>query len=384
MDLDFTEEQNMLRDTLRGLCEQYCDVAVIRKLEDDPVGYPSDLWTQMGQLGVIGLMLPASHGGGEQSALEGAIVFEELGRALVPTPLFASAIMTGGALARAGSSAQQSAWLPGIATGKTIGTPAWLEPKGGFGPRGVQLAATTDGEYVRLTGEKRHVLFASAAELLLVLARTGAGETDVDLFLVDPHAPGITMTQQYSMASDTQYHVAFDDVRIPASDRVGAPGSGWATWDATMHDGLIMLAAQAAGGAARALDMTVDYAKTRTQFDKPLGAFQAISHYLADGSTEIDGAQTLVYEAAWAHAAGKSVARLAPMAKVFACRTFRNVTAMAQQVHGGIGFTVEFDIQLFFRRAKQLQIAWWDTRYLEELVAATVLDGDAPVRLSAF
>ncbi len=384
MDLDFTEEQNMLRDTVRGLCEQYCDVAVVRKLEDDPTGYPRDLWTKMGELGVIGLMLPEAHGGGAQSALEGAIVFEEIGRALAPTPLFASAIMTGGVLARAGSGEQQAAWLPKIAAGTAIGTPAWLEPKGGFGPRGVQLVATPDGDSVRLTGEKRHVLFASAADRLLVLARTGANDTDVDLFLVDPNAPGVTLTQQYSMASDTQYHVAFNDVRVPMSDRIGAAGSGWATWDATMHQGIIMLAAEAAGGAGRALEMTVDYAKTRTQFDKPLGAFQAISHYLADGSTEVDGAQTLVSEAAWAHAAGKSVARLAPMAKLFACRTFRSVTAMAQQVHGGIGFTIEFDIQLFFRRAKQQQISWWDTRYLEELVAAAVLDGDAPIRLSAF
>jgi len=384
MDLEFTEEQNMLRDTVRGLCEQYCDVAVVRKLEDDPTGYPRDLWTKMGELGVIGLMLPEAHGGGAQTALEGAIVFEEIGRALAPTPLFVSGVMTGGALARAGSNEQQSAWLPKIAAGSAIGTPAWLEPKGGFGPRGVQLAATPDGDSVRLTGEKRHVLFASAADRLLVLARTGTNDTDVDLFLVDPSAPGVTLTQQYSMASDTQYLVAFDDVRVPVSDRIGAAGSGWATWDTTMHHGIIMLAAQAAGGAARALDMTVDYAKTRTQFDKPLGAFQAISHYLADGSTEIDGAQTLVSEAAWAHASEKSVARLAPMAKLFACRTFRNVTAMAQQVHGGIGFTIEFDIQLFFRRAKQLQVSWWDTRYLEELVAAAVLDGDAPIRLSAF
>jgi alkylation response protein AidB-like acyl-CoA dehydrogenase len=384
MDLEFTEEQNMLRDTVRGLCEQLCPPAVVRKHEDDPTGYPQDLWQQMGALGVIGLMLPSRHGGGEQSALEGAIVFEELGRALAPAPLLVSGVLGGGALALAGSSAQQATWLPRVASGAAIVTPAWLEPHGGFGPQGVQLRAAADGADVRLSGTKRHVLFARAAERLLVLARTGDAVTDVDLFLVDPDAPGVTLTQQLSMASDTQYQVTFDDVRIPVADRIGAPGTGWATWDAVMHDGIIMLGAQAAGGAARALEMTVDFAKTRKQFDKPLGAFQAISHYLADGSTTIDGARMLVYEAAWARAAGKSVARLAPMAKLFACRTYRDVTAMAQQVHGGIGFTVEFDIQLFFRRAKQLQITWWDTRYLEELIAATVLDGDAPVRLSTF
>jgi alkylation response protein AidB-like acyl-CoA dehydrogenase len=125
----------------------------------------------------------------------------------------------------------------------------------------------------------------------------------------------------------------------------------------------------------------VQYAKDRKQFDKPLGAFQAISHYLADAATAVDGGKTLVYEAAWARAAGRSAARLAPMAKLFACQTWRDVTAMCQQVWGGVGFTLEYDIQLYFRRAKQLQITWWDTRYLEELVAASVLDdGAAPLR----
>jgi alkylation response protein AidB-like acyl-CoA dehydrogenase len=147
-----------------------------------------------------------------------------------------------------------------------------------------------------------------------------------------------------------------------------------------MHDGIIMLAAQAIGGAQRALEITVEFAKEREQFDKPLGAFQAIAHYLADASTTVDGGTTLVYEAAWARARGASVRRLAPMAKLFACQTYRDVTAMAQQVHGGIGFTVEYDIQLYFRRAKQLQISWWDTDYLEELVARAVLDPAAPAQ----
>jgi len=131
------------------------------------------------------------------------------------------------------------------------------------------------------------------------------------------------------------------------------------------------------GGADKALEITNQYAKDRKQFDKPLGAFQAISHYLADAVTAIDGGRTLVYEAAWARSEGKDIARLAPMAKLFACQTYRDMTAMCQQVWGGVGFTIEYDIQLFFRRAKQLQITWWDTRYLEELIAADVLDRSA-------
>jgi alkylation response protein AidB-like acyl-CoA dehydrogenase len=212
------------------------------------------------------------------------------------------------------------------------------------------------------------------ANALLVLARSGPAATDIDILLVDPQTPGISMTQQMTLAADTQYQVVFDDVLVPASARVGVPGTGWATWNGVMHDGIIMLAAQAMGGAERALEITVQYSKDREQFDKPIGAFQAISHYLADGTTLVSGGKTLVYEAAWARAAGKPIDRLAPMAKMFACKTYRDVTAMCVQVHGGYGFTVDFDIQLFFRRAKQLQLSWWDTHYLEQLIAAAVLD----------
>jgi alkylation response protein AidB-like acyl-CoA dehydrogenase len=144
-----------------------------------------------------------------------------------------------------------------------------------------------------------------------------------------------------------------------------------------MQDGIVLLAAQAMGGAERALEITVQYAKERKQFDKPLGAFQAISHYLADASTRIDGGKNLVYEAAWASASGRDAAQLAAMAKLFACQTYRDVTAMCQQVWGGVGFTIEYDIQLFFRRAKQLQLSWWDSRELEERIAAAVLDRPA-------
>ena len=332
MDLDFTEEQQMLRDTVRGLCAQRAPVDIVRKMEDDPIGYPPDFWQQLGALGVTGLLLPEEFGGAGMSALEGTIVYEELGSALAPSPHFASAVMSGGALVRAGSQEQRQTWLPPIASGKVIITPAWLEPSNGYGPTGVQMRAIIDGDNYRLTGTKRHVVFAKAAHQFLVLARTGSKDTDVALLLVDPKSPGIELTQQYSLASDCQYQVSFNDVRVPTSQCVGIPQSGWSTWDEVMHEGIILLGAQAVGGAARALAITVQYSKDRVQFDKPLGAFQAIAHYLADAATAIDGASTLVYQAAWARSKDKPVSRLAPMAKLFACQTFRDVTAMAQQV----------------------------------------------------
>jgi alkylation response protein AidB-like acyl-CoA dehydrogenase len=305
------------------------------------------------QLAELGLLYT------DLSMIDLAIIHQEFGRALAPSPAFASVIMSGAVLEAAG----QEAWRVRVEAGESIVVPAWLEPDRGFGPAGIQ-ARIDDG---RVSGVKRHVPFAAAADRLLVLVRSHADR--VALALVDPTDDRVSLTQQFTIGSDAQYRVDFDDapVELIAED-------GWGIWHDAMLDGLVLLAAQAVGGARYAFDITVQYAKDRFQFDKPLGAFQAIAHYLSDAVTALDGAELLVWEAAWARSEGRSIARLAPMAKLFACTTYRDITAMSQQVFGGVGFTVEYDIQLYFRRAKQLQLSWWDDRYLEELIATEVLE----------
>jgi alkylation response protein AidB-like acyl-CoA dehydrogenase len=368
LDLTFSPEQEMLRETVRGVCAQYSPLPVVRQLENDATGYPAELWKQLGALDLLGLLIPEEHGGSGMSLIEAVVLYEELGRSLAPTPHLVSCVVAAGVLASGGSDEQRSTWLPQIASGDAIVSVAWLEPDGGFGPPGIRVWAETAGDGFTLHGTKRHVSFASAATRLLVLARTG--DDEVALFLVDPNADGVTLTQQQSVSYDTQYRVDFDAVTVASADRVGT----WAAWQPTMYDAAVLVAAQAVGGAEFAQEITVQYAKDREQFGKPLGAFQALAHNLADRQTELDGARELVHEAAWARSSGRDVARLAPMAKLFACRTFREVTATAQQIFGGNGFTVEYDIQLYFRRAKQLQLTWWDDRYLTDLIAADVLD----------
>jgi alkylation response protein AidB-like acyl-CoA dehydrogenase len=375
LDLEFDQEQELLRQTVRDVLQRHCPLDVVRSMEDDPVGYPPELWSQLGQLDLIGLLLPEEYGGSGMSLLEGVALYEELGRALAPVPHFVSAVMAGGVLAAAGSAEQKDRWLRAVAAGEAVLTPAWLEPENGFTPRGVEVRATTSGSGgFSLSGLKRHVAFASSADRLVVLARSGDDEEGVDLFLVDPTAPGVTLRQQFSLASDTQYEVAFSGVALTEADRIGEAGSGWATWQTVLEPALVLLAAQAVGGGRYALEITTQYAKDREQFNKPLGAFQALAHYLADAVTALDGAEQLVHEAAWAGATGRSLSSLAPMAKLFACSTFRDITAMAQQLFGGIGFTLDFDIQLYFRRAKVQQLMWADDRVLEESVAAALLD----------
>ncbi|MEC8999280.1 MAG: acyl-CoA dehydrogenase family protein [Actinomycetota bacterium] len=374
MDLAFSEEQDMLREAVRGLCDDAVDS--VRALEDDPVGYDHDFWQGLAAMGLTGLMLPADVGGSEMGLLDAVVVYEELGRSLVPSPHFVSSVVAAGVLDAAGSDDQRSTWLPRIASGEAVLSVAWLEPDSGSGPTGVRLPATPapDGEGFALTGLKRHVPFASSAERLIVPARVGDGPEEVDLFLVDPMADGVTLTLQRTVAGDTQYRVDLDGVRVGDSDRIGDAGTGWATLSTVLQDAMVLVAAQAVGGAEAAHALTTAYAKERHQFDKPIGSFQSISHYLADGITAIDGARTLVHRAAWTRDEGRDAATLAPMAKLFATATCRDVTGVAIQVHGGMGFTVECDAQLYFRRAKSWQLNWVDDTRLEELIAATILD----------
>ncbi|MCE7884946.1 MAG: acyl-CoA dehydrogenase [Actinobacteria bacterium ATB1] len=374
MDLDFTPEQELLRETVQGLCAQHCTTQAVRAAEEDPNGFPPELWKQLGALDLVGLMLPEDHGGSGQTVLEGAILYEELGRALAPTPHFVSAVMAGGILSRAASQEQKNGWLGRIATGESVFTAAGTERDRGFGADGVAMPAVPDSDGWVLEGAKILVPFANVAEQIVVPARLGSGDGGIDLFVVDTDAEGVVVEAERTISSESLHTVRFDSVRLSSAARVGPAGSGWETWDETMHDAAILLAAQAIGGAQQVLATTVEYALNREQFGKPLAAFQAISHYLADRDTEVAGARTLVYEAAWARAQGRPVVRLAPMAKYMACRAFVDATKTAQQVWGGMGFTLEADVQLFFRRAKALQLTWWDDRHCEELIAADVLD----------
>jgi alkylation response protein AidB-like acyl-CoA dehydrogenase len=371
MDLNFTEEQTILRDMVRSMVEDHSTTELVREMEHDAIGVPANLWQQMKDMGLLSIMLPEEHGGIGLDMLDCVLIYEEFGRGLLPGPHFVSAIVSVGAIAKGGSEAQKNELLPQIGSGDLIVTPAWLEPGNGFGPEGVQVQAQASGDSVTLNGVKRHVFYAAAAQKLLVLARTGDAADAIGLFLVDVDSDGVALEQQQSMAYDTQYKVTFTDVTVPTVNQL--PG-GWEIWHKVLMEGCILQAAYAVGAAQRALDITVQYSKEREQFDKPIGSFQSLAHYMADAQVEITGAQVLVWEAAWAHREGKSIERLAPMAKLFCGNANRDTTAKCEQIHGGYGFTMEYDIQLYFRRAKQQQMNWLDSRALEDMISTDVLD----------
>src|SRR3954469_11313270 len=181
MDLELNEEQELLRDTVRGLCQRHAGLDVVRSLEDDPIGFPDKLWAALAESGILGLHLPEEYGGSAMSWVDAAVVYHELGRAIAPSPHFVSVALSGSAILAAGSDAQKQSWLPRIASGDAIVTPAWLEPDRGFGTKGVAATATRDGDRWTITGRKRHVQFAKASDALLTLARTEEG---IALFLI--------------------------------------------------------------------------------------------------------------------------------------------------------------------------------------------------------
>jgi alkylation response protein AidB-like acyl-CoA dehydrogenase len=366
MDLDFTEEQELLRRTVRELCAKHSTVDDVRALEDDPAGYRPELWDELAKTGLLGLTIAEEHGGAGLGPLELAVVYEELGRAVAPTPHLVSAVVSAGVIAAGGTDEQKTEWLPKIASGAAIVTVAWHEPGASSGPEGIRLPAMGG----KLTGTKIMVPYASSADAILVLAREGEV---VAAHLVDPNADGVTLTQTPSMGSEADYQVDLADV---VAERL--PGDGRTILDEAMADALIAIASYAIGGAERAHEMSIEYAKERVQFDRPIGSFQAIAHPLADIATEVEGGRVLVYEAAWRRSTGAGMGPLGAMAKLYACDVFRRATKVGQQVFGGIGFTRDIDMQLYFRRAKQLEITWFDPRYLEELIARAELDEPAP------
>ena len=371
MDLSWTAEQDALREAVRDFCSKHSSPEVVRSLEDDPTGYRADTWRELAKMELLGLTIPEGYGGVGQGALENVIVSEEFGRALLPSPYFVTCVVAAGLLRATAGDAQKKEWLPQIASGDAVLSVAWQEPERSATPAGIAMRAE-DG---RLSGEKIMVPFASAAEGLVVLARTGEESDAVGLFLVDPAANGVSLQHTKTLASDPSYLVTFEGV---AAEPLGEPATGWAAFDDVMVDGLISLAAYASGGSEAAHAMAVAYAKERVQFGKPIGSFQAIAHPLAETATEIQGGKVLAIEAAWARSAGKDARTLAAMAKLVCCDVFKRTTKLGQQVYGGIGFTTDIDMQLYFRRAKQMELTWFDPRVLEEVIAAAELDAPEP------
>lgn len=356
MNLDFTEEQDLLRETVKRICESRFDSKTIRALEQDWDKFDRAFWEALGENGLCGLRIDEAHGGAGMGALDMAVVFEEFGHALASSPFLQSCVHAATILFSAGGPVAEEL-LPKIATGQTIVIPAW-EENSLFGSN-ICTAVSLEGT---LTGIKTVVPFASVADAFLVSTLSGWA-------LVKSDGKGITIAAQANYASQALFEVRFDNVAI---ERVLSSDGPPSVQD-SFTDVLIANAAEAIGGATKLLAMTSDYANQRKQFGKPIAAFQAISHPLAECATELEGARYLTYQAACARDEGQDAAHLARMAKVIATALFRRLASLSVQVHGGIGYSTEGEPQLFYRRSKYHELMHGTARDLKAAIADKVL-----------
>ncbi|MFQ5814486.1 MAG: acyl-CoA dehydrogenase family protein [Anaerolineae bacterium] len=373
MDLGLDEQQEMLKSFARDFLEKECPEELVRKMEEDEKGYWPELWRKMAEQGWMGLIIPEQYGGVGMNLCELAVLLEEFGRALVPGPFISTVVLGGYPIVSAGSEEQKQRFLPRIAGGELIMTMALTEPSARWDASGVQLEAKAEGDEFVLNGTKLFVPDAHVADHLLVVARTQQAEDPADgvtVFLVDSRTPGIKFELLKTIAADKQCEVAFEKVRVPKANVLGQVDKGWPIVHQTKLVATVAACAYLVGLSQMDFDITLGYAKERIQFGRPIGAFQAIQHKLADVVIDVDGSRFITYKAAWSLQEKEPDAELmVSMAKAWCSDASRRVVAHGQQIHGGIGFTKEYKVQLYFRRQKWMELMWGDANYHRELVA---------------
>ena len=372
MDLGFDEAQQMLKNSAREFLEQECPTAFVREMEDNERGYTAEFWGKMAELGWLGLVLPEEYGGQGMSYFDLTLLLEEMGRAMVPGPFFSTVILGGLSILEAGNDTQKSEYLPQIANGNLIATMALTEPTATYEASGIQATATKQGDSYVINGTKLFVPDAQGADLIVVVARTQESSDPtqgITLFLVDPKAQGVTVTPLVTIAADKQAEVEFKDVSIPASAVLGTVDQGWPTVQRILDLGAVGKCAEMLGGADRVLEITVEYVKERVQFGRPIGSFQAIQHHCANMAIDVEGCRYVTYQAAWRTSERLPSTTEIAIAKGWVSDAYRRICALGHQSHGAIGFTREYDLQLFTRRAKTQEVSYGDTDFHRELVA---------------
>ena len=371
MDLSLNETQQMLKAGAADFLRRECPHFLVREMEGDEAGYPTGLWAQMTQLGWMGLAFPEEHGGAGGGFMDLAVLLEEMGRALLPGPFFSTVVLGGLTVLSDGTDSQKRAVLPGVCEGTTLMTLALTEAAAGYRPQGVQMEARREGGGYVLEGTKLFVPDAHVSNVMAVAARTSQdeGEGGITVFLVPTDSQGLSTTPHHTLGADKQSEVVFDGVRAPADSVLGAEGEGWAVLRRTLDRAATARCMEMLGGAEAVLEMTVEYAKQRTQFGRPIGSLQAIQHHCANMAIQVDSCRHMAYLAAWRLAEGLPASTEVSMAKAWVNRAYREVCATAQQAHGAIGFTQDHNLQLYTRRARAQESAFGGTGHHKEMVA---------------
>lgn len=364
--LTLSESQEMIRKTAREFFAAECPPAVVRAMERDERGYPPELWRQMAEMGWLGIGIPGAYGGQDASFTDLLVLLQEMGRAALPGPFFSTAVLGGLLILNAGSEAQKADLLPRLCRGDLLLGVAIGEPGVDDELEGVTTQATREAGGFRLAGTKLFVPDAHQADSLLCLATTAEGLT---LFLVDPSSSGLAVLALPTTLQDRQFEVRLEGVRVPDANVLGTAGQVRQPLEDALGRAAVAKCAEMVGAAQKLLEMTVAHAKTRHQFDRPLGSFQAIQHHCANLATCVETAELITYRAGWMIDRGFEFARASARAKAWTNEAGKRAAALAHQVHGGLGFTPEYDLYLYSRRVRTWAYTLGDTRWAQERIA---------------
>jgi alkylation response protein AidB-like acyl-CoA dehydrogenase len=373
MDLGLNEEQEMLKKSAREFLSKECPKKLVRELDESDTGFSRDLWKKMAELGWTGLPFPEKFGGNGGTLLDLIVLLDEMGYNIVPGPFFSTVVLSGFTLLEAGSDEQKRSYLSKICSGEMVMTFALTELDGTYLPESIETAAKKKGDQYVLNGTKLFVPDANIADFMLVAARTKNNSNPaegISIFLVDAKSPGVKVTLLKTLGRDKLCEVVFDNVEVHDKNLVGKLNGGWPIIKSILRKATVAKCAEMVGGAQASLDMAVNYAKERVQFNRPIGSFQAIQHYCANMVTDVDGSRFITYKAAWTESEGLSSDMEVSMAKAWTSEAYKRVAVLAHQIFGAIGFTMDHDMHLYFRRAKAGELAYGDADFHREIVAA--------------
>jgi alkylation response protein AidB-like acyl-CoA dehydrogenase len=371
MDLRFTETQEILKKMARDFLTTECPKTLVRKLEQSEEGYSPELWKKMAELGWMGLIIPEEYGGMGYTFQDLVVLLEEIGRNILPGPLIATITSTFPIL-EAGTEEQKKELLPKIAQGELILTTALLEGDGVFDASGIAVKATPKGDDFVINGTKLFVEMAHVATHIICVTRTKDGTTPekgTTLFIVDTKTPGISCEVMPTTAADKLCEVRFKDVTVPKKNILGKIDEGWPIVEMMLRKGAIAKCAESLGAIETCVEMTVAYSKERVQYDRPIGAFQAVQHKIADMWTAMETSRYLIYEAAWMESEGLPCAKEASMAKAYVNEVYIDTAKWAVRLHGAIATSADHDIPFYYRRSKAADTAFGGTDFHREIVA---------------
>jgi len=375
MDFSLSEEQEMLRKSARDFLADKCPKAYVKQMETDEKGYSPALWKEMAELGWQGLALPEKYGGSGMEFLDLAILQEEMGRACLPGPFFSTVILGAMTILDAGNDAQKAAYLPGIASGKIIVTLALNEVDGLYEAGSINVKAVADKDSFIIDGEKYFVPDANIADYILCVART-SDEKDkkngITVFIVPAKDSGVKYTLLKTITGEKMCEVTFTNVKVSKDNVMGGIGKGWPIVEKAIERAAISKCCDTVGVLQKVLEMTLDYAKERKQFDRPIGAFQVIQHYMADMMTYVDGTRFVSYQAAWRMNKGMSSVRETAIAKAWSAESYEWCITKSHQIFGAIGVTIDHDLHFYTTRGKTSQLSYGDADFWREPVAKSM------------